>query len=73
MKKAKYGEFLKLNMGKNTILSFFPHIKEAWAYGIGIQAALTSLGEVEKEIDVVGNVSFTVSVKEVAVTPSVAG
>ena len=29
MKKAKYGEFLKLNMGKNTILSFFPHIKEA--------------------------------------------
>ena len=30
MKKAKYGEFLKLNMGKNTILSFFPHIKEAW-------------------------------------------
>ena len=30
VKKAKYGEFLKLNMGKNTILSFFPHIKEAW-------------------------------------------
>ena len=29
VKKAKYGEFLKLNMGKNTILSFFPHIKEA--------------------------------------------
>ena len=29
VEKAKYGEFLKLNMGKNTILSFFPHIKEA--------------------------------------------
>ena len=28
-KKAKYGEFLKLNMGKNIILSFFPHIKVA--------------------------------------------
>ena len=27
VKKAKYGKFLKLNMGKNTILSFFPHIK----------------------------------------------
>ena len=31
VEKAKYGEFLKLNMGKNTILSFFPHIKEAWS------------------------------------------
>ena len=29
VKKAKYGEFLKLNMGKNTILRFSPHIKEA--------------------------------------------
>ena len=29
VKKAKYGEFLKLNMGENTIISFFPHIKEA--------------------------------------------
>ena len=29
VKKAKYGEFLKLNVGKNTILSFPPHIKEA--------------------------------------------
>ena len=32
VKKAKYGEFLKLNMGKNTILSFFPYIKEACVY-----------------------------------------
>ena len=29
VKKAKYGEFLKLNRGKNTILSSFAHIKEA--------------------------------------------
>ena len=26
VKKAKYGEFLKLNMGKNTILNFSPLI-----------------------------------------------
>ena len=37
MKKAKYGEFLKLNMGKNTILSFFPHIKEAWLLNLLLQ------------------------------------
>ena len=36
VKKAKYGEFLKLNMRKNTILSFFPHIKEAWSCTFGI-------------------------------------